>query len=54
MILLNQTFKVSTVNFNSIENISARDVHFSLKATAEAASFNCLSIIWSKRERVLV
>ena len=40
MILENHSFKVSTVNFSSTENNSARDVDFSQANTAEAASFN--------------
>ena len=40
MILENQSFKVSTVNFNLTENNSARNVAFSCANTAEAASFN--------------
>ena len=40
MILENQSFKVSTKNFNLTENNSARNVAFSLANTAEAASFN--------------
>ena len=40
MILENQSFKVSTVNFNLTENNSARNVAFSRANTAEAASFN--------------
>ena len=39
IILENQSFKVSTVNFNSTENNSARDTAFSRANTAEAASF---------------
>ena len=45
IILPNQSFKVSMVNFNSIEKSSAKDVHFSLDSTAEVASFNCLRVI---------
>ena len=40
MILENQSFKVSTVNFNLTENNSARNIAFSRANTAEAASFN--------------
>ena len=40
MILENQSFKVSMVNFSSTENSSAKDVDFSRASTAEAASFN--------------
>ena len=40
MIIENHSFKVSTVNFNSTENNSARDVAFSQANTAKAASFN--------------
>ena len=36
MILENQSFKVSTVNFNLTENNSARNVAFSRANTAEA------------------
>ena len=36
----NQSLKVSTVNFNSTENNSAKDVAFSCNNTAEAASFS--------------
>ena len=39
IILENQSFKVSTVNFNSTKNNSARDTVFSRANTAEAASF---------------
>ena len=45
IILLNQSFRVSILNFNSIEKSSARAVHFSLQRTAEATSFNCLSVM---------
>ena len=48
IILLNQSPKVSMVNFNLIKKRSARDVHFCLERTAEAASFNCLSVMLSK------
>ena len=40
IILENQSFKVSTVNFNLTENNSARNVAFSCANTTEAASFN--------------
>ena len=40
MILENQSFEVSMVNFSSTENNSAKDVDFSGANTAEAASFN--------------
>ena len=40
MIFENQSFKVSTLNFNPTENNSARDVAFYLANTAEATSFN--------------
>ena len=40
IILENQSFKVSTVNFNLTENDSARNVAFSCANTTEAASFN--------------
>ena len=40
MIFENQSFKVSTVNFNPIENNSAKDVPFYLANAVEAASFN--------------
>ena len=36
----NQTFNVSIVNFNSTENIAAREVDFSRANTASAASFS--------------
>ena len=36
------------VNFNLIKKRSARDVHFCLERTAEAASFNCLGGMLSK------
>ena len=48
IILLNQSFRVSIVNFNSIEKSSTRTVHFSLQRTAEVASFSCLSVILLK------
>ena len=38
IIFVNQSFKVSTVNFNSTENNSAREADFSRAKTAEAAS----------------
>ena len=38
IIFVNQLFKVSTVNFNSTENNSAREADFSRAKTAEAAS----------------
>ena len=47
IILLNQSLKVSMVNFNSIKK-SSRVVHFCLERTAEAAPFNCLSVMLSK------
>ena len=37
---VNQSFKVSTVNFNSTENHSASEVDFSRAETTEAASFS--------------
>lgn len=40
MIFENQSFKVSTVNFNPTENNSAKDVPFYLANAVEAASFN--------------
>ena len=40
MILENQSFMVSTVNFSSAENSSARDVDFSHGNTAEVASIS--------------
>ena len=38
------------VNFNSIEKRPARDVDFYLERTAEATSFNNLSVTLSKNE----
>ena len=40
IILENQSFKVSALNFNSTENNSATDVAFSRANTAEATSFS--------------
>ena len=48
IILLNQSPKVSMVNFNLIKKRSARDVNFCLERTAEAASFNYLGGMLSK------
>ena len=48
IVLENQLFKVSTVNFSSTENNSAREVDFSRSRTAVAASFSCQNVVLSK------
>ena len=40
MVFENQSFKVSTVNFNSTENISAREVDFSRANNTDLASLS--------------